>query len=43
MIGAEGWELVAEAIKLQPEAVRLVVTSKEVLIGVGRAVMASTS
>ena len=38
MIGTEGWELVAEAIKLQPEAVRLVVTSKEVLIGVGRAV-----
>ena len=39
MIGTEGWELVAEAIKLQPEAVRLVVTSKEVLIGVGRVVI----
>ena len=33
-IETEGWELVAEAIKLQPEAVRLVVTSKEVLIGI---------
>ena len=39
MIGTEGWELLAEAFKLQPEAVRLVVTSKEVLIGVGRVVI----
>ena len=39
MIGTGGWELVAEAIKLQPKAVRLFVTSKEVLMGVGGVVI----